>query len=50
MISMISDYRWLMKFSDLSVMQQASHGETPVHVAAALGHSECVKVSLPLGY
>ncbi len=33
-----------MKYSDLSVMHPASHGETPVHVAAALGHADCVKV------
>lgn len=36
--------RWLLKFTNLSVLDQANHGETPIHVASALGHYDSVKV------
>ena len=37
--------RWLVRFTDLSPLTTAKHEETPVHVAAAQGHTECLKVS-----
>ena len=36
--------RWLLRFTDLSPIASAKHGETPAHVAAAQGNVECLKV------
>ena len=36
--------RWLLRFTDLSPTTAAKHGETPCHVAAVLGNTDCLKV------
>ena len=36
--------RWLLRFTDLSPTTAAKHGETPCHVAAVQGNTECLKV------
>jgi len=36
--------RWLIRFTDLTAVDTAKHGETPAHVAAAQGHLESLKV------
>ncbi|CAI8003671.1 Espin [Geodia barretti] len=38
--------KWLLRFTDLSPTISAKHGESPCHVAAALGNTECLKAML----
>ena len=40
----LSNYRWLIRFTDISPTCAAAQGETPFHVAAALGQSDVIKV------
>jgi len=36
--------RWLVRFTDLSPLTVAKHGEMPAHVAAAQWRTSCLKV------
>lgn len=50
---MITEYslhacRWLIRFTDISPTSGAAQGETPFHVAAALGQNDVIKVSSEL--
>lgn len=36
----------MLRYTDLSPLVTAKHGETPAHVAAAIGTTECLKVRL----